>query len=170
MKILILVVALFATQNSFAQNVQTFAKEQFSISSPCKLTRNEQFIKMVKERGGNNILNAFVCAENESNFETAALININIYDLSAKYKSTPKAKFETNYLDTYKADLSKAGYSFKATTLNGLNAIEYEFDQNGLPTKAIMFIYNKKSYLLQIGTRKNLALKFNNLKKSFKTI
>jgi hypothetical protein len=104
MKILILLVALFATKNSFAQNVQIFAKEQFSISSPCKLTRNEQFIIMVKERGDNNILNAFVFAENESNFETAALININIYDLSAKNKSTPKANFETNYLDTYALD------------------------------------------------------------------
>ena len=97
---MILVVALFATQISIAQNVQTFAKEHFSISSPCKLKRNEQFIKMVKELGGNNIVNAFVCAENESNFEIVTLINLNIYDLSTKYKSTPKAKFETNYLDS----------------------------------------------------------------------
>jgi uncharacterized protein (UPF0128 family) len=77
------------------------------------------------------------------------------------------ALFEKKYLEQYATNLKNAGISYSYTTFQGVSTIEYTFDQQGLPTKAIIFLKNKKSYLLQVGTRKNLTTKYNLLKTSF---
>ena len=98
------------------------------------------------------------------------IYNINIYNESKSYDRIPSSRyafFEKKYLEAYAANLSNAGISFSYTIYQGVTALEYSFDQQGLPTKAIMFLKNMKSYLLQVGTRNGLTTKFNVLKTSF---
>ena len=125
---------------------------------------------MAKQQGANNILAAYICAENEDNPDLGVIHNINIYDESKSYKNIQPlgyATFEKKYLEQYATNLKNAGMSYTYTTYQGVSAIEYTFDQQGLPTKAIIFLKNKKSYLLQVGTKKSLTTKYNSLKTSF---
>lgn len=167
----ITVIALFFVANIFGQETyQTFTTAGFKVKCGCKLYVNTTFIQMAKQQGMNNIIAAYICAENEDNPDSGVVNNINIYDESKSYKNIQTsgyATFEKNYLEQYATGLKSAGFSYSYTIFQGVSAIEYTFDQLGLPTKAITFLKNKKSYLLQVGTRKNLYIKYNALKKSF---
>ena len=169
--ILIIIIALFSVANMFAQDsYQTFTSAGFKVKCGCRLYVNSTFIQMAKQHGANNIVAAFICAENEDSPELGVIYNINIYNESKRYDKIPTSRyafFEKKYLEEYAANLSNAGIPFSYTTYLGVTAIEYSFDQQGLPTKAIMFLKNKRSYLLQVGTRNNLIIKFNTLKSSF---
>ena len=108
--------------------------------------------------------------KNEDNPDIGVIHNINIYDESKSYRNIQPsgyATFEKKYLEQYATNLKNAGISYTYTTYQGVSAIEYTFDQQGLPTKAIIFLKSKKSYLLQVGTRKSLTTKYNSLKTSF---
>jgi len=157
---------ILSAQNSY----QSFPAAGFKVKCGCNLRVNTLFIQTAKQQGMNNIAAAYICAENEDDPETDVIVNINIYDESASYnkiKPENHPYFTRKCLEKYAENLSKAGIQNSYTTFQGVTAIEYTFDQNGLPTKAIMFYKNKKSYLLQVGTRNNLNTKFNNLKQSF---
>ena len=107
---------------------------------------------------------------NEDNPDIGVIHNINIYDESKSYKNIQPsgyAYFEKKYLEQYATNLQNSGIAYTYTTYQDVSAIEYTFDQQGLPTKAIIFLKNKKSYLIQVGTRKNLSTKFSSLKSSF---
>jgi len=167
----ITILALLFVANIYGQETyQTFATEGFKVKCGCKLYVNTTFIQMAKQQGMNNILAAYICAENEDNPDIAVINNINIYDESKSYKNIPLsgyATFEEKYLEQYATNLKNAGINYEYTTYQGVSALEYTFDQQGLPTKAIIFLKNKQSYLLQVGTRKNLTTKYNSLKSSF---
>ena len=155
-----------AQQSSY----QTFASEGFKVKCDCRLYVNTSFIQLVKKQGINNLLGAYVCAENENNPDIAVIFNININDLSDSYKTISAggySQFEKSFLDDYAFNLRSLGYPFSYTTYQGVSALEYSFNQMGMPTKAIIFIKNKKTYLLQVATRRNLAAKYNTLKTSF---
>lgn len=150
-------------------NYQSFRTAGFKVKCPCTLKVNSTFIQMVKAQG-KSVIGAYVCAENEDNPEYGVINNINIYDETASYdKISPSnyAYFEKKYLEEYASQLAANGMTYKYVTYKGVTALEYTFDQMGLPTKAIMFLKNKKSYLLQVGSRYNLITKFNSLKSSF---
>jgi len=152
---------------------QTFNSAGFKINCNCKLFDNVVFINMAKEQGINNIIGAYTCAENEDNPDIAVITNINIYDLSENYKgfqSDSYAHFEKTFLEQYADDLKQANIAFKKTEYLGVAALEYTFDQMSLPTKAIVFLKDKKSYLIQVGSRNNLNTKYNLLKNSFDTL
>jgi len=152
---------------------QTFESAGFMVKSDCNFNKNTTFVRMAKEQGMNNILAAYICGENTEDPQTGVITNINIYDESSNYKDLSPAEysyFEAKYLKQYKSNLSAAGINYKIITYLGVSAIEYSFSQQGLPTKAIVFLIDKKSYLLQVGTRMNLDSKFNSLKSGFKVI
>jgi hypothetical protein len=165
------ILALLFVANIYSQETyQTFANAGFKVKCGCKLYVNTTFITMAKQQGANNILAAYICAENEDNPDIGVIHNINIYDESKSYKNIQPsgyATFEKKYLEQYATNLKNAGISYTYTTYQGVSAIEYTFDQQGLPTKAIIFLKNKKSYLLQVATRKSLTTKYNSLKTSF---
>jgi hypothetical protein len=165
------ILALLFIANIYGQETyQTFTNAGFKVKCGCKLYVNTTFISMAKQQGANNILAAYICAENEDNPDIGVINNINIYDESKSYKNIQPsgyATFEKKYLEQYATNLKNAGISYTYTTYQGVSAIEYTFDQQGLPTKAIIFLKNKKSYLLQVGTRKSLTTKYNSLKTSF---
>ena len=167
----IIIIALFSVAKMFAQDsYQTFAAAGFKVKCGCRLYVNSTFNQMAKQQGANNIIAAYICAENEDSPELGVIYNINIYNESKRYDRIPSSRydfFEEKYLEEYAANLSNAGIPFSYTIYQGVTALEYSFDQQGLPTKAIMFLKNKKSYLLQVGTRNNLTIKFNALKTSF---
>lgn len=161
---------IIITHQSFGQSTQVLTKDKFKISCPCKLYTNEVFIEMAKEQGMKYPISAYACAENEESYENGTINNIIIYDLASEYKAIPVSGytlFESKYLKTYKDNLRQANIIYNELTFSGVNAIEYEFHQNGLPTKAIIFVKNKKSYLLQVTTRGELSSKFNRFKSSF---
>ncbi len=152
-------------QNSY----QTFSSAGFKVKCPCTLKVNSTFIQMMKGQN-KTVVGAYVCAENEDNPEYGVINNINIYDESSSYVKIPSngyAYFEKKYLEQYASQLAANGMTYKYVTFKGVTALEYSFDQMDLPTKAIMFLRNKKSYLIQVGARQNLETKFSSLKSSF---
>jgi hypothetical protein len=152
------------------ETYQTFTSARFKVKCGCKLFVNTTFINMAKQQGINNIIAAYACVENEDNPDIGVITNINIYDQSDSYKNIPESRysyFEKTYLEQYATKLKASGITFNYTTYQGVSAIEYTFDQMEMPTKAIIFLKNKRSYLLQVGTRNNLATKYNLLKNSF---
>jgi hypothetical protein len=165
------ILALLFVANIYGQETyQTLTSAGFKVKCGCNLYVNTTFIQMAKQQGINNILAAYICAENEDNPDIGLIHNINIYDESKSYKNIQPsgyATFEKKYLEQYATNLKNAGMIYSYTTYQGISAIEYTFDQQGLPTKAIIFLKNKKSYLLQVGTRKSLMTKYNSLKSSF---
>lgn len=168
----IVILAFFFASTVYGQETyQTFATAGFKVKCGCKLYANTTFIQAAKQQCANNIIAAYICGENEDSAETGVINNINIYDESKSYKNiTPSnyAYFEKKVLERYAVNLKNAGMSYSYTIFQGVSAIEYTFDQGGtLPTKAILFYKNKKSYLLQVATRKNLITKYNKLKTSF---
>lgn len=157
---------ILSAQNSY----QSFPSAGFKVKCGCNLRVNTLFIQMAKQQGMENIVAAYICAENEVDPQTGVIVNINIYDETARYakiQTEKHAYFTRKCLESYAANLSNAGIQYSYTTFQGVTALEYSFDQNGLPTKAVMFYKNKKSYLLQVGTRNGLTTKFNVLKTSF---
>lgn len=172
--LLITIIALFIGGRLFAQDsYQTFSKGGFRVKCGCSLYENSVFIQAAKQQGANNIIAAYICAENQDSPEYGVIVNVNIYDESANYKNIKPiyhSFFEKRCLEQYAVNLSKAGFSYQFITYQGVSALEYNFDQMGLPTKALMFYKNKKSYLLQVGTRQGLAAKYNALKSSFEIL
>jgi len=128
------------------------------------------FIQLAKEQGINNLMAAYICAENEYDPATGVIININVYDLSENFQrisSTYHEYFIRRTLEKYAENLSQAGISYKYITFKGGSALEYSFIQNDLPHKAIYFFRNQKNYLLQVATRNGLDQKYSDLKNSF---
>jgi hypothetical protein len=169
--IFLMVIALIITANLYGQDsYQTFANAGFKVKCGCKLYVNTLFINMAEQQGMNNVLAAYICAENEDNPDIGVIHNINIYDESSSYKKLQTADyalFEKKYLEEYATNLKNAGMRYAYVTYQGVSALEYTFDQQGLPTKALIFLKNKKSYLLQVATGMNLTIKYNLLKSSF---
>jgi hypothetical protein len=168
MKNIFLLISLVMTQTSFGQDsYQTFSKAGFKIKCPCTLRVNSTFIEMAK--GQKTVIGAYLCAENEDNPEYGVINNINVYDEDSYSKISPSdyAYFEKQFLKEYAKQLTSNGMTYNYVTYKGVSAIEYEFDQMGLPTKAIMFLKNKRSYLIQVASRHDLTTKFDSLKTSF---
>lgn len=170
MKIVLFFLCTTISTYCFGQdNYQIFRNASFKVKCPCTLKPNSVFIEMAK--GQNKpIIGAYICPENENNPEYGVINNINIYDEADSYSAIPSsgyAYFEKKYLEAYAAQLGANGIVYKYSIYKGVKALEYSFDQMGLPTKAIMFLKNKKSYLIQVGSRYNLTSKFNSLKLSF---
>ena len=157
--------------NIFGQEIyQSFTSAGFKVKCGCKLYVNSVFIQMAKQQGTTNVIAAYLCAENEEKPDIAVINNINIYDESSSYKSKKPSDsilFEKLYLEQYAINLKQSGMKYSYITYLGVAALEYIFDQNGIPTKALFFVKNKKSYLIQVASRKDLASKYNSLKNSF---
>jgi hypothetical protein len=152
---------------------QTFYHAGFKVESNCTFTKNTTFIQMAKEQGVDNVFAAYICGENTVDPETGVIMNINIYDESANYgtlNAPDYTKFEEEYLNQYVRNLDSAGIDYRVTTYLGVRAIEYSFSQQGLPTKALVFLKGKKSYLIQVGTRHNLESKYLSLKSGFNVL
>jgi hypothetical protein len=149
---------------------QTFENAGFKIKSNCIFTKNTTFIQMAEKQGIDNVLAAYVCGENTENPQIGVIKNIIIYDESANYKnlnSSNYKKFEEGYLNQYISNLEEAEIDYRVLEYLGVKAIEYSFSQQGLPTKAIVFLKDQKSYLIQVGTRNNLQSNYTSLKSSF---
>lgn len=172
--ILIMFIPFFLGSKLFAQgSYQIFTSQGFKVKCECSLYENLVFIQAAKQQGVKNILAAYICAENKDSPDYGVIVNINIYDESGGYnniKPSNYAFFEKRCLDQYAQGLSKAGFSYSYITYQGTSALEYYFDQMGLPTKAVMFLKNKKSYLIQVATRNSLTTKYNALKTSFELL
>lgn len=167
---MIILVQLFVTNLYSQDTYQTFVSAGFKVKCGCKLYVNTLFITMAKQQGMDNVLAAYICAENEENPDLGVIYNINIYDESNNYKklnTSDYSLFEKNYLEQYATSLKNSGMRYTYTTYQGVSALEYTFDQQGMPTKALIFLKNKKSYLLQVGTSMNLTTKYSLLKSSF---
>ena len=169
-QILLLVLTISISVVYGQDNYQSFTTAGFKVKCGCNLYINTTFIEMAKQQGFNNIKSAYICAENEDNPNIGVINNINIYDQSESYRDIQPSNypsFEKTQLEQYASNLKNASMSYSYTTYQGVSAIEYTFEQQGLPTKAIIFFKNKNSYLLQVGTRNSLTIKYNLLKSSF---
>lgn len=156
------------------EGYQIFKQDNFVIKCNSKLKVNTEALRLAKEKGMNFILSSYIGSENENSESTGVIYNIQISDISSQYKNAPISKqneITIKYLDSYCSSLKANNMSYSRPIFNGLNSVEYSFLQNGvLPTKAIIFIKDKKAYMLQVGTRKDLSKKYTSLKNSFKFI
>lgn len=169
MKINFIIIFIILSTISFGQT-QTFASKGFKVKCECNLKVNTTFIKMMEQQSTQNIFAAYTCAQNNTNPETGVIYNINIYDFTNDYrnmKPSQYSSYEKSYLKSYARQLADNNMTYTYVTYLGVNAIQYDFDQMGLPTKAIMFMKNKKSYLLQVATNLSLLNKFTSFKNSF---
>ena len=168
------ILALFFVADIYGQETyQSFPNAGFKVKCGCELYVNSTFISMAKQQGMNNILAAYICAENEDNADIGVIHNINIYDESENYKNIQPSDyifFEKIYLNQYATNLKNEGISYTNIIYHGVSALEYTFKQQGLSTKSIIFIKHKKSYLLQIASKKNLQERYNSLKSSFEIL
>lgn len=153
---------------------QIFKKDNFVIKCNSKLKINSEALRLAKEKGMNFILSSYIGSENENSESTGVIYNIQISDISSQYQNFPVSKqneITIKYLDSYCSSLKANKMSYTRPTFNGFNSVEYSYLQNGvLPTKAIIFIKDKKAYMLQVGTRKDLSKKYASYKNSFKFI
>jgi len=153
------------------EGFQVFEDDNFLIKCNCKLKPNTLAIKMSKEHGIKYPFSPYLGAENKDSYDIGIIYNINVTDISSEYNSIPQSKynyFTNQYLKNYIDQLVSNNMSYTEGEFNGVKAVEYSFSQAGLPTKAIIFIKDKKSYLLQVATRNRLPKIFNSLKTSFK--
>lgn len=145
---------------------QYFSEAGFKVKLFCQLRNNHTFLQASKQQGINNVLAAYIGVENENDPETGVIVNINIYDHSEDYRLVGQSghkTYEKEFLAAYAKNLKNSGIEYKLLQYKGIDAVEYSFTQMGLPTKALVFLKDQKSYLLQVGTRKNLSTKYNYL-------
>lgn len=155
------------------EGFQVFENDNFIVKCICKLSLNTELMDNVNKEGNNYPIRAFMCVEKPDNYEAGVIYNINITDLSIDYNNleTRNVKlYEEAFLKSYIENIERSRISYNTEKYLGFNAVEYSFNQNGLPTKAIVFVKNKKSFTLQVGTRKKLDSRFHDLKKSFNFI
>lgn len=170
-KMLFSVIVTLISFSALSQNIpQVFPRAGFKVTCGCELRVNNQFIEATRQNNINNIFAAYICAENSEDATIGVVNNINISDLSSDYAKINPAyykNFEKKSLEAYANNLLKLGIGYNYKTYKGIQALEYSFDQMSLPTKALFFINNKKSYLIQTGTRNNLNQKFNLMATTF---
>jgi tetratricopeptide (TPR) repeat protein len=150
---------------------QLFQKAGIGIRHNCLFKEDKTFINLSNQQDSpKKIVGAYIGIENEGNVTTGVLNNIVVYDEYKMYDKQPSEKYKEisdYYLKQYSQHLASSNIDYLETTYMGVPALEYKFDQNGLPTNAIFFLKNKRSYLLQTGTRNELKKKFALLKDSF---
>ena len=139
-KLLLLLMCVASVTVNAQENYQYFKSAGFKVKCGCSLYVNNTFIQMAKQQGTIDIIGAYICAENKEDYNSGVIININ---------------------------LASSNLNYQYISYKGVNALQYTFSQNGLPTKAIVFVKNKKSYLIQLATRKNLQTKYSSLIQSF---
>ena len=156
------------------EGYQIFENDNFLIKCNCTLKLNKAAIETAKEQGSKYPFISYTCSANENSYESGSICNINIIDMTSDYASLQENQYDyfTNqFLKSYSKEMIANNVSCTEGEFNGLKTVEYSFLQmEELPTKAIFFVKDKKSYLLQIGTRKNIVKTFNDLKASFKFI
>jgi hypothetical protein len=156
--------------NAFAQ--QIVKEAGFKITAPCILYSHDYFIKEVEKQGA-KVIGAYICADDENDYYNSSLVNVVVYDMADMYYGLKPENYVINdnkFLNEYSESLEASGIGYKRIQYMGVNALEYTFNQMDMPTKAIVFWKNKKSYLIQIGSRSNFSAKFNTLKSSFALI
>lgn len=169
MRVILTALAILSIATTYSQT-QTFASKGFKVNCECKLRVNTSFISLMESQSTDKVYGAYTCAKNNSDPEAGIIYNINIYDFSKDYIKMQRSQYlsyEESFLRSYAKGLAENNITYYYVTYLGVSAIQYDFDQMGLPTKAIMFIKNKKSYLLQVATNLSLVPKFNSFKNSF---
>ena len=156
------------------QGYQIFEKDNFVINQKSKFRLNYVLMNMAKKQGNKLPITSYISTEHKDSYVKAVICTIQISDISADYKNLSLNKqneYTVKFLNNYCSSLKANNMSYKKVNFIGLNSVEYSFLQNcSLPTNAIIFIKDKKAFLLQVGTRKNLSKKYSDLKKSFKFI
>lgn len=155
--VLTLVLLLFDT---LAQEYQTYANAGFKIKKEYKLQTNTVLLNTAKQNNINNIIAAYIEAENEESSTKGVIYNINVYDESSSYGDKASQK----YLDGIRQGLKLYGYQYTIITYQGVPAIEYTYSMHSVPTKVLAFLKNKRAYMIQVATRDNLPKAFEKFK------
>ncbi len=154
-----------------SKGFQVFIKDNFAIKTKCELKEDLMLESASKAASNEYPFSAYIGAENEESFEAGVIINVTITDFTqdlTKMTNEDQKYFEETYLNSYFDNMQKANTKNlqKCTFLN-TNSIEYNIEMNEMPYKAIIFIKNKKSYFLQVGSRKDLEVNYQRIKEGF---
>lgn len=139
----------------------------FAIKKTYKLQKNTSYISAVQKLGtGVKIIDAYSCAQNSESGDPNKIniININVIDENNSAES----------LKTYKQNLTRQGFNYRARTWNGLTGVEYSFKQDMgtvmVPTKTFWGYKGNRFFLIQLGSLTNCELKFEELLNSIKVL
>jgi len=156
------------------EGFQIFDNENFIIKCPSKFKEDVVYYETAKSQGMDvSTIKSYVASENTNSYEEGVIYNIVINDLSSFYDGFSKKEeliFDEKFFDKYITDIKANNFKYKISKSNNKKCIHYNYSQAGLPTKAMLIIDNKKSYMLQVASRKNLDAKFEYLITNFKFI
>ena len=151
----LLLILLFSFSNFVAAQLQKFSKYGFQLQCGCKLYDSKDFKARSQETV--DVFASLVCAA-----DNKIIYNLNVY----RDNSGSAERFNKNYIQ----NLRENNITYSVSSVSGIKSVEYTFLQGNLPTKAVVFYVNGKSYLLQAATKENLSSTFNLYRNSFKFI
>lgn len=156
------------TKNSSTQSTkQYFHDDGFSVQVPCKLYKNEVYLRQIKSYGLiSNNEQAYVCAYGyETNPETSIIYNINIIPLDNSYDGNIESlKLKREYIQKFGLN------EFNISTFRGIKVLERTFSMEDVPHKAIALTNNGKFYLLMVSSRTDINKNFTSFTNSFSFI
>jgi hypothetical protein len=167
--ILLLALAIIKTNG---QLQQTFQKDKFKISCPCKLYAKNLHLKSLDNINLNYPKTSYVCLANENSYDLETNYTIIVYDLSQEYteKYIDNYYFEERFLFGFENKFVGNLTTCYAKSFHDAKAIQYVVSYVSWPSKALVFILNKKAYILQVGSRDKLDQKFQAFTSSFSVL
>lgn len=156
------------TFNDSSSDYQYFPDEGFRVICDCDLIQNSTHLQMSKEAGIDNIIGSYTCALNETDPDNIVIVSI----IVTKESVISSSHYDSDFY-YYAENLKEQGISYNFTDFKGVRAIEYLFTQippYNIPTKAIFFYRNYKSYAIMIGTKNSLNYRYNQLLENFEFI
>ena len=150
---------------------QEFPEYGFKIKCNCNLSENASFNDAIKKQGKTKG-GALICSKGSNNDNNVEIYNIVITDVSEIFDQNPKynSYVSEKLIKEYENNLINSGFKYRRVKFLNSNALEFNYNQNDYPRKAIIFIKNKMHFMLQIGTKNNIDSKFNDFVNSFKSI
>ena len=131
-------------------------------------------MESARKQGQTNVLASYICAANDSSIETAVIVHLNIYDESPAYAKIHGAAdipdVNDKFLDYYAKDMTANGHITHKLTYKKMQALEYTGTEAGFPTKSILFLNNKKSYLLNVSSHHNLEENYAKITAGFELL
>lgn len=156
----ILVLVILIPIRIFSQETYVHLKGNLKIKKEYNLKTNTLLLDMAKQNNVTNLIATYIGTKNENIREKAIIYNINIY-LELSFRGNNASK---KYLEHIIKGLKTTGLQYAIVNYQGVPAIEYKYNMNGIPSMILCFLKNEKSYFIQVSSLRNLSTNFNSFK------
>lgn len=171
----VFVLALIFGEPAFTQGIyQEFETSGFSIECDCILEADRRFAESLKEQEVENFISAYQCLSFKEDPDKGTFFSINVFDESdfvsqfAAQADVFPFFAEKIYLHRFTEDLSDTDTDFINVFFMDLPAVEYKQILDEVTSKSIVFLLNKKSYLITVASNTDLDAKFTKFIETFR--